>query len=425
MSNRTELLADVRVPAEIGHGGTLAGWQTAAAAAAAENCPHWALAIAGGFVGPILQLCEFDTCGVCLSGSTSCGKTLAQQLAVSAWTSPRLTSGGLLKPARFSENSIELLARQSNGTVLGLDELALIDGKTLRQVIYGLAAGVGKARMTTGLRLQRSIKWSTFVLLSCETTLEHKIRNDGGQWSGGLPARFADIDCNGVNRKVPKATIAAMSGIFRHYGKAGPAFIRQFKTAGLHRDPDALRRRVLDMANKLAGDDTGARARAALPLALIGVSGALARQLRVLPQTIDIAAAVEWAWDGFAASSGAGALDPERQAEANLRRHVAEHRDITIKKTDPSRFDPHNNRDAIGWFDDTAVYIPVDRIADAAGGMLSERAIGRMLADRNLLARTGKKRLTVNYVPKVGYVSSYALKLTEFGPTAARSDEDE
>ena len=89
MSNRTELLADVRVPAEIGHGGTLAGWQTAAAAAAAENCPHWALAIAGGFVGPILQLCEFDTCGVCLSGSTSCGKTLAQQLAVSAWTSPR------------------------------------------------------------------------------------------------------------------------------------------------------------------------------------------------------------------------------------------------------------------------------------------------------------------------------------------------
>ena len=206
MGNRIELSADVRVPPDVGHAGTLAGWQDAVkAAAAAENCPHWGLGIAAGFAGPIVQLCGFQSCGLNFSGPTSCGKTLAQQIAVSAWTSPRLTSGGLLKPARFTENSIELVARGSNGTVLGIDELALIDGKTLRQVMYGLASGTGKARMTVDLKLRSPIKWMTFILFSSEVSLERKIRSDGGQWSGGLPARFADVDCTTARCQKPRS----------------------------------------------------------------------------------------------------------------------------------------------------------------------------------------------------------------------------
>jgi hypothetical protein len=441
MSNRLELSADVKIPREVARNGTLEGWQDAVEAAVeATNCPHWTLGAAAGFVGSVVQLCGFDTCGLNFSGPSSCGKTLAQQLAVSVWTSPRLTSGGLLRPANFTANSIELLARQSNGTVLGLDELALVDGKTFGQVIYGLAAGVGKARMTVGLKLHRSIKWSTFVVLSCERTLEQKIRSDGGRWSGGMAARFADLDCSDVNRKVPAKTITTIGGVTRNYGEAGIAFIRRFMAAGLHRDPDALRRRVVAMANKLASgevtDDNGgepveahvegAQVRAALPFALLQICGQLALQFEVLPKTTKVKKAVKWAWSGFAESTGAGALDPEQQAEANLRRHVAEHRDITIKKTEPNRQDPHNNRDAVGWYDDNAVYIPVDRIAEAAGGVLSERAIGRMLKDRDLLARHKGDRLTVKYVPKIGYVPSYALKLSQFGPTAAfESDDDE
>jgi hypothetical protein len=358
MSNRMELSADVRIPREIARQGTLRDWQAAVeAAVTATNCPHWTLGAAGGFVGSVVQLCGFDTCGINFSGPSSCGKTLAQQLAVSVWTCPRLTSGGLLRPANFTANSIELLARQSNGTVLGLDELALIDGKTFGQVIYGLAAGVGKARMTAGLRLRRSIKWSTFVVLSCESTLEHKIKRDGGRWSGGMAARFADIDCSDVNRKVPANTIAAIGAMQRHYGEAGIAFIRRFLAEDLHRDPDALRQRIVKMANTLAGDDVvGAQVRAALPFALLDICGELARAFGVLPKTADVKGAIHWAWKAFTASSGARALEPEQQAENNLRRHVAEHRDITIKKTELSD-NVRNNRDAIGWYDSKAVYI--------------------------------------------------------------------
>jgi hypothetical protein len=420
-----ELAADVRLAPEVARGGTLMGWQAATEAAAkVKNCPHWILGLTSGFVGPILQLCELETCGIDLSGPTSCGKTLGQQLGISVWTSPRLTSGGLLKPARFTQNSIELLARQSNGTVLGLDELALVDGVILGQVIYGLAAGVGKARMSVGLKLERAIKWSTFVLLSSEQTLERKIRGDAGQWSGGMAARFADVDCADVNRKVSRARIDAISGIFRHYGQAGPTFIHRFIAAGLHRDPDQLRQRIYKMAARLA-DTNGARARSALPFALITVSGELARRLGVLPPVANVNAAVRWAWATFVDSQGATALDPEQVALNNLRRYIAEHRDVTIKKTRLGPFESRNNRDAVGWYDDRAVYIPVDRIADAAGGALSERAIGRMLERRKLLAGHGEDRLTVRYVPKIGHVECYALKLAEFSPTANVGSDDE
>src|SRR5262249_54955123 len=152
------------------------------------------------------------------SGPTSVGKTLAQQLGVSIWSSPQLTSGGLLKPARFTENSIELVARASNGLVLGLDELALIEGKILGTIVYGLASGSGKARMTAALKMQRSNTWSTFVSLSCEHPIDKKVTGEGGKWTGGMAVRFVDIDCGEVSGKVPPATIAEVKAIAQHYG---------------------------------------------------------------------------------------------------------------------------------------------------------------------------------------------------------------
>ena len=422
-----ELTADVRLAPEICRAGDLAGWQAAAAAAAsAKNCPHWTLGLCAGFVGPVLQLCGFETCGINFSGPSSCGKTLAQQLGVSVWTSPRAFSGGLLKPARFTENSVELLARQSNGCVLGLDELALIDGKTLSQVIYGLASGAGKARMTVGLKLRPTITWSTFILLSCERTLEHKIRGDGGKWLGGLTVRFTDIDCSDVNRRVPQDTIAAVKGVLRHHGQAGRVFIRRFIDAGHRENHEALRERINELAVQLAGGDAaGSQARAALPFAMLEICGGLARDLKVLPANTRITEAVEWAWTGFEASTGALALNPEEQAEANLRRWIAERRSITIKNLDPAPHDPVNNRDAVGWFDSKAVYIPVDRIAEACGSGLSEGAIGRMLAAKNLLAKHKKGRLIVEYVPKIGYVPCYAVKFSEFGKAPTFSSDEE
>ena len=364
-----------------------------------------------------------------LSGPTSIGKTLAQALMASAWTSPSPASGGLLKPARVTENSIELVAQGSSGTGLALDELALIDGKTLGQMVYGLAGGQGKARMTAALKLHRQITWRTFVLTSCEQTLEGKITSEkSSKWTGGMAARFPDIDCSGVNAAVMPSTIAAVKGVFENYGHAGPEFIRRFIARGLHRDPAALRDSVTRTAVELANDAVrGSQTRSAEPFAQILVAGELAQELWILPQSLNIAAAVKWAWGEYAESAGAEALKPEDKAEANLRRWVAERFPVAIKNLrDRHAPEWRNNRDTAAWYDanDNAVYLPSDRIVEAAGSVVNERAVARMLRDRNLLARTRKRRLYVEYVPTIGYLKAYALRFDQFAQAPGEPAND-
>jgi hypothetical protein len=302
----------------------------------------------------------------------------------------------------------------------GLDELALIDGKTLGQVIYALAGGQGKARMTTGTtgrKLERRITWRTFTLTSCEQTLEHKITSEkGGKWTGGMAARFVDIDCSSVNATVSTSTIDAVKGVFENYGHAGPEFVRRLIALDLHRNSAALRAHITRTAVRLArGAARGSQTRSAEPFALILVAGLLARKLKIVPPGLKVVAAVKWAWGEYVQSAGAAALQPEDQAEANLRRWVAERFQVTIKSIRRTAPEWRNNRDAVAWYEDkAAVYIPADRIVEACGGVLSELAVARMLRDRNLLARTRKRRLYLEYVPIIGYVKAYALRFDQF-----------
>jgi putative DNA primase/helicase len=95
-----ELAADIRMPPHIVWAGTMQGWRDGVrAAVTAPGCPHLTLGATAGFVAPIVQLRELDTCGLNLSGSTSVGKTFAQKLAVSPWCVPSLNRRGLFKPA--------------------------------------------------------------------------------------------------------------------------------------------------------------------------------------------------------------------------------------------------------------------------------------------------------------------------------------
>jgi hypothetical protein len=197
-STHVELGAGTKLPSGVARSGTIEGWQAAVrAAATAENCPHWTLSGAAGFAGVLIDLMKFDTCGLNESGDTSIGKTTGQQIAVSAWSSPKQSDGGLLKTMRATENAVEALARDSSGTILGLDELAHTDGRVVGRLLYSLAGDVGKSRMRPDGSLRQPHTWSTFALLSGEKSLEQKIRDDGGQWTGGMAARFPDVDVTG------------------------------------------------------------------------------------------------------------------------------------------------------------------------------------------------------------------------------------
>jgi len=410
-----ELAASVRMSPDVAIAGTIDGWRHAIEAALSSECPHWVLGIAAGFVGPLVSLTGLDTCGVNLSGLSSSGKSTGQRLAVSAWSTPDLRRPGLAQSARATDNAVEALAHRATGTVLSLDDLAHVSGKTTAQFVYTIAGGAGKRRMTPDGFLRDSYNWSTFAVLSAECSLEEIIRADGDEWRAGTAVRIVDIDVTGINRHVDTATFDLINQIEHHYGSAGPAFVRALVSQGLQRQASGLRSRILVAANEIAGDGADSvKRRAAIPFALLLIAGELAKGFGIIPEKAPVQEAVVWAWGRFQQSSDSLALDPEAQVVANLRRWIAERWDVTLKSTKaPGGV---NNRETIAWYDETSIYIPKERIREATGNVLKESHIGAMLDRRSLLAqRAEADRFCVRWVPQVGKVTCYALRRSELG----------
>ena len=429
-----ELQAEARVSPRVARGGTFEGWKAAVSVAASvPGCEHFTIGIIAGFVGPILSLCGFDTCGVNFSGKTSLGKTTGQRLAVSTWSRPDSTKkDSLLQSARATANSMEAGAARSNGTVMVLDELGHITGTEVGKIIYLLASGVGKARMTASATMRDSYSWSTFALLSAEASLEEKIRSDGEAMKGGQAARFPDIDVTGVNGQVSRTTLEKIDAVQIHYGHAGPAFVEALIRDGKHKIASNIREAVATIASRLAArkdaDDKkkgdgmldGGLVRAAQPFALMYIAGGMARDYGILPSNVDVAGAVTWAWDRFRSSNEAVALDPEKQAVMNIRRWVAERWNTSIHWLEAT---DRPIRDALAWWDDNAVYIPDARICEAAGGALKENQIAKVLSEAGFIAkRKSPTHSFISYVPRVGPLKAYALSRKHFGRNSEEPD---
>jgi hypothetical protein len=412
-----ELAVTRRMSRDVAIAGTFEGWYSAVEAAlSVSGCQHWTLGILAGLAGPIVALSGLDTCGINLSGLTTSGKSTAQRLAVSAWSSPDIRRPGLFQSARATDNAIEGLAQRASGTVLALDELAHVSGKIAAAMIYTIAGGVGKRRMNADAGLRDRYSWSTFAILSGESSLEEKIRRDGGEWAAGMAVRIPDIDVTGINRYVDTETLRQINDIDSHHGHAGPAFVRALIQHGLQRRGRQLRDRILKTAKTLAGGDTSdsATIRAATPFALLLIAGELAKAFGMIPSHTQVQEAVKWGWDRFKNSTDAEALDPETQAIANLRGWIAERWDVTVKSVDADS--GVNNREAVAWYDKDAVYLPKDRLREAAGCMLKEAHIAAVLKTRQLLAECPEKdRFCVRWVPKIGRVVAYALRRSDFG----------
>lgn len=404
--------------------GSIEGWKAAVAAAAdAKGCPHFLLGALCGFAGVVQSLSGLDSCGINLSGLSSSGKTTAQRLAVSAWTSPSI-GAGLLQSMRSTENAVEVFAQGASGTVLALDELAHADGRAIARLIYAIAGGQGKARLTAGAILKQRYAWSTYAVLSSECSLEEKVRADGASWIAGMAVRIVDVDVTDVDRNVRSDLMRGIAGVEKNHGHAGPAFVTKLIGAKRHQAPDALREEIMDSARKIAGEKAdSARLRAATCLALPLVAGRLAQDFDLLPWSLDLEGVIQWSWERFTRSSDAEALAPDEQAIANIRAWIAERWDVTIKSVDTGAdgFDRKlNNREAVAWYDQTAIYLPVQRIREASGETLKAQQIVKALTDRDLLAkRHNSKRASVRHVPEVGRIDAYALKRQEFGRRSA------
>jgi putative DNA primase/helicase len=289
-----------------------------------------------------------------------------------------------------------------------------VAGKIAAKMIYTIAGGIGKKRMTSDAVIRKSYTWATFAVLSGECSLEEKVKSDGGDWMAGMAVRLVDIDVTGVNRSVEKSVFQKIEMIERNYGHAGPMFVRSLVDAGLHRRASQLRDRVDQVAGKIAGANAdGPTLRAALPFALLNVAGQLAKRTNVLPDAVDVDAAVSWAWKRFMGSSNARVLSPEEDAVAGLNSWIAGNWDVTVKSTSE---EAHGSREALGWYDEDAVYIRREHLRTAAGGVLKEANIAAILDRGGLLfKKSDASHRYVKFVKRIGAVQAYALSRSKFG----------
>jgi len=117
------------------------------------------------------------------------------------------------------------------------------------------------------------------------------------------------------------------------------------------------------------------------------------------------------------------ALDPDRQVVINIRQYIAERWDVTIKTVKP---ETGINREAVGWYDYDTVYLPTNRAAEAAGGVLKEQRIAAILDQGGHLSRRGgPTRIAIRWVPRIGHVDCYALRRSEFGRSDKETDPNQ
>lgn len=408
-----ELSVNTRLPPAIARAGTLDGWREAVAVAVdVEGCEHWTLGACAAFVGPILSITGLDTCGLNLSGLSSSGKSTAQRLAVSAWSTPDIRRPGLAYSAKSTVNAMEGLASRANGTVFSLDEMAHVSGSEVAKMIYTLAGGVGKRRMTADAAMRESYTWATFALLSSECSLEEKVKGDKGEWVAGMAARFADVDVTTVNRTVERPVLDRIAVIDRNFGHAGPAFVQALIAEGVHKDPVGLRERILAQAKTIAGGTSDStQQRAAIPFALLKAAGTMAMRFGLLPPETSVQGSIGWAWGRFMLSSDARALDPRQQLIANLQSYILARWAVTIRHANSGG----GAQKAEGWFDNATVYLPRETLRAAGGNIMTEEAVAGILQEKDLLSKTEGDRLYTRYVKGVGRIQAYALKRTAFG----------
>ncbi|MBW2560473.1 MAG: DUF927 domain-containing protein [Deltaproteobacteria bacterium] len=186
--------------------------------------------LAASFASPLLQLLGHRVFIVHAWGPSRGGKTAALKAALSVWGEPE----GLIANFNATRVGLERLAAFYSDLPLGIDERQVVGDKQgfIESLVYLLGLGKGKARGAKSGGLQVFHNWRTIVLTAGEEPLSSE-SSQTGIHSRVLELWGTPIPNEREAQKLHQATS-------RHYGWAGPLFVRQL-LAALEEDPGMLR----------------------------------------------------------------------------------------------------------------------------------------------------------------------------------------
>jgi uncharacterized protein (DUF927 family) len=271
--------------------GSLEGWQETIGRLAIGNSRP-VLSISMAFAAPLLRPLGSEGGGVHWRGGSSTGKTTAGEVAGSVCGGGR---DGYKVTWRATDNGIESVAAVHNDGLLVLDEIGQVSADALGAVVYMLANGQPKRRMTRDGSAQPTPAFTLLFNSTGEVGLADKLRESnggGGRAMAGQQVRVLDLP----------ADADAGLGVFDHLAgfASGQTFADHLKAAAMANyghplrayvrclvaDPpfDGIKRFVEAFVAEVtpAGADGQVR-RAAARFAIIAAGGETARRFGIVP----------------------------------------------------------------------------------------------------------------------------------------------
>ncbi len=409
--------------------GSFLTWQREVAACC-EGHPVLAFLMAAAFAAPLLSLLKQEGGGFHLYGLTSKGKTTALQVAASVWGDGSDPAAGrsttFVRKWNLTKNATEGLAEAHTDLPLCLDEVGEADAREFGRMIYQLAGGQGKARMSADAWLLKPKAWKVLLLSTGELPASEVIESQGKTMKGGQAVRLIDLPATdpvtgeGI---VTDTHCAAESGDFvdrlkdsctTHYGWAGPAFIRGLVTEGLAAVTSELQAAWKDITEALTPQNSSPEVqRAVKRFALVAVAGEKALSLGILPW--QPGEAVRRARDLFtrylAARGGAGSELEQgiERVKAFLLTHGSS-RFRELSREEDRIFNLAGYRDERNEF----FYLTPDGFKEACGGH-DRKEVARLLHARGLLDAPDTEAFTRRVTVRgVGRIRLYAISTEIF-----------
>ncbi|MEM4990884.1 DUF927 domain-containing protein [Collimonas sp. H4R21] len=167
--------------------GTLEQWRENVARLCMGNS-RLILAVSAAFAGMILRHAGQESGGLHFIGSSSTGKSTAQQVAASVYGGPSFKQSW-----RATGNALEGTCALHNDAALILDEVAEVDPKEVGSIVYMIGNGTGKGRAGRAGEAKQRKTWRLMIVSSGEIGLAQHMRDGGKIAKAGQEVRMIDI----------------------------------------------------------------------------------------------------------------------------------------------------------------------------------------------------------------------------------------
>lgn len=263
-------------------------------------------AIAHAFSAPLITVCPDlfrNLGGYNFAGKTSTGKTTLLAASAAMWGAGSTDETvGIIKSCSATVNGMENVASAASDTFLALDELGKAPAKTIADLAYDLANGVGKTRMARDGSARETKTWNTTFIATGEKSFEEALTQAGITPKGGQLLRFIDFDANagayGVFDEVGSLTPAKFSERIKKLSTTfyGTPAIKFLQALVRDRNAGTLEKRIADLNLHVRyGYRTdlknGELERVNNKFALTAIAGELAIQYGALPWQAECCAA--------------------------------------------------------------------------------------------------------------------------------------